>query len=243
MSHGRIRGHRPPVLPTGPKPGQSPGERGHVGMKPTGLVLGPGQHLVLPGRTGLAHLHDHFDARERPDYEARLKGEAQKPVDPDVLANPAPLAPPPAEASLDFVAHMPLAEDDSETTRDDDGPPGDLGEAEPFASRTIELQGGLFTLAEGSLDAEQHPLRTLEAFLDGDVPFVSVAVDLGCLPYGLPMAIAALDAALGRPIPLRAVHQTERTAGAAVGYLEICVSEATPDLIRALDRPLTVVLG
>jgi hypothetical protein len=243
MSHGRIRGYRPPVLPTGPKPGQTPGERGRVGMKPTGPILGPGQHLVLPARTGLANLRDHFDARERPDYEARLKGEVQKPVDPDAMANPAALAPQPGEPPLDFLARMPLAEDEAEPdgSRDDESEAGGAGE--PFAPRTIELQGGLFTLADGSLDAEQHPLCTLEALLDGDVPFVSVAVDLGCVPYGLPMGIAALDAAFGRPIPFRAVHQTERTAGAALGYIEICVSEASAELVRALDRPLTVRLG
>jgi hypothetical protein len=255
MSHGRIRGYRPPVLPLAPKPKEGAADKARVLLKPQGPVLGPGQHIVLPGRTGLAHLRDHFDARQQPDYEARLKGEARRPEEgkdaalqqpqvpvPDSSFSPAALA---AEAML---RRLPSTEE-PEVSDEEEGQHGEEGAEEggveepPFDSRTVELQGGLFTLAEGSLDAEQHPLATLEAFLDGDVAVVSVAVDLAVIPYGLPLSIPALDAAWGRPIAFRALHQTERTAGAGFAYLEICVSATEEQLVRAIDRPLTVTFG
>jgi hypothetical protein len=146
--------------------------------------------------------------------------------------------------------------DDEDADPDDEHFDEDAGEDErpsfefalpeperPVVARSIELQGGLFTLDEGSLDAKEHRLCTLEAFLDGDVPFVSVAVDLEEIPYGAALSVPSLDAALGRHVVLRAVHQNERTEGCGSAYVEICVSERTAENERLFERLLTVQVG
>jgi hypothetical protein len=238
MSHGRIRGYRPPVAPLTRKPGDSQSAPGKVEIKQArGGTLGPGQHLTLPARTGLAHYRDHFDARERPDYEARLKGETKPPSE-------QPATPQAGQSNFDpsvLVRPRPVEAEEEEPLEDESKESG--SEPEPFERVTCELQGGLFTLAEGSLDAHRHPLCTLEAFLDGDVPHISVAVDLDSIPYGTPLSIRALDAHFGRPLPFRAVSETERTAKAKRSYLEICVSSDDPAMVAALDRRLAVTLG
>jgi hypothetical protein len=127
---------------------------------------------------------------------------------------------------------------------------GDGGADEDFAGpapalekQSIELQAGLFTLDEGSVDIRQRRLCTLEAFLDGDVPFVSCAVDLEVIPDGANLRIPALDAAVGRPVRLRAMHQNERTSGVGSAYLEVCVSEASERWRAALERIVAVEIG
>ncbi|MBS2031934.1 MAG: hypothetical protein JST54_28815 [Deltaproteobacteria bacterium] len=110
------------------------------------------------------------------------------------------------------------------------------------ARRTLELQAGTFTLDEGSIDVGERRLCTLEAFLDGDVPFVSCAVDMNAISDGTELRIPALDAAAGRPVRLRAVHQTARTEGVGAAYLEVCVSD--PDAWRSvLDSIVAVHVG
>jgi hypothetical protein len=44
-------------------------------------------------------------------------------------------------------------------------------------------------------------------------------------------------------VPLRAVHETERTRGVGAAYLEVCVSEPDGPLARALLGLLQVHVG
>jgi len=282
MAVGPLRGGGGPLLPL-------PGDKSQLEAKqPQKLlekavdgVLKPGQHLVLPARTGLAHLADHFDARVQPEYAKLLKGETE-PRDADgspaagahvetqanqeasafaaqsalqmmdllpqiVLPQPLPKAraaestdAPEVEAQERW--EPPLDGDDDEEPGD--GPDEDFaGPAPELEKRSLELQAGLFTLEEGSVDVRERRLCTLEAFLDGDVAFVSCAVDLDAIPDGAALRIPALDAAVGRPVRLRAMHQNERTAGVGSAYLEVCVSEATERWRAALERIVVVELG
>jgi len=236
-------------------------------------VLKTGQGLLLPAGTGLAELADHFDAREAPKYDQFLKGESradapdlapsqaqQAQAEPSAReASTTAFAAESAMAMLDLLpapafarAHAPRSSevDDPDDARrraleqrlraDGDPEPDDPEEA---PVRHVELLGGLFTLDDGSLDCHQRRLRTLEAFLDGDVPFVSCAVDQSAIADGTPIRIPALDAAVGREVVLRAVHQHERTRGVGCAYLEVCVSERTPRWEQVLEQVLTALLG
>jgi hypothetical protein len=175
---------------------------------------------------------------------------------PPILLSPAALA---RAAAATARKVEPEPEPDPEPTTDpgllDDEPSSDLEseldaesesesesevEVEP---RTYEAQVGVFTLDDGSLDASGRRLCTLEAYLDGDVPHVSVAVDLEALPAGARLRIPALEAACGQTVPLRAVHETERTRGVGAAYLEVCVSEPDGPLARALLGLLQVHVG
>lgn len=221
-------------------------------------VLKPGQHLVMPARTGLSQLADHFDARQKPDYDKLLKGETS----PQASASKSPEDSPEARAAeqaatafaaesamamLDLLPPMPVQTREAELDEVDDDPlpereePRDSEEDPPHEPRTLELQGGIFTLDEGSVDVASRRLCTLEAHLDGDVQFVSCAVDLHAIPEGTELRIPALEAAVGKPVRLRAVHQTSRTEGVGTAYLEVCVSD--PEAWRAvLDAVLAVQL-
>lgn len=90
-----------------------------------------------------------------------------------------------------------------------------------------EVELGVFTLEESSLDAQGKRLCTLEAFLDGDVPFVSIACDLTAFPYGTPLRLPDLEAEVGRQVPLIAVAETSRTQGIGRLLVELCVSDVT----------------
>lgn len=275
MAVGPLRGGGAPLVPpSSERPQTEPKQPQKLLEKAVDGVLKPGQHMVLPARTGLAHLADHFDARLQPDYDKLLKGEAAPKEAKDAKAEPVrehASAPPESHASQDaatsFAAQsamqmmdllppiavpppIPMAraseladvEDAKERERQRREPQqqeqgeqresGDGGTDEDFAGaaptvekRSFELQAGVFTLDEGSVDIHARRLCTLEAFLDGDVPFVSCAVDLDAIPDGANLRIPALDAAVGRPVQLRARHQNERTEGVGSAYLEVCVSE------------------
>ena len=276
----KVRGGvHPPIRPVTTKP-QSEQAKALL-EKAVGGVLKPGQHLVLPAKTGLAHFSDHFDARTQPDYDKLLKGEAtaqtttakaeEAPADAHAEAAATEFAQESALQLMDLLPQIPVPPptalarkpltneelEDEEDTRErreksqpehgeDGGDGGEdadfIGPAPTIEKRSLELQAGMFTLAEGSIDVRERRLCTLEAFLDGDVPFVSCAVDLHAIPDGAELRIPALDAAAGRPIRLRAVHQTERTEGVGSAYLEVCVSD--PEVWRkVLDSIVAVDVG
>lgn len=291
MAVGPIRGGvRPPVNPVQEKPqGADQATPQKVLEKALDGVLKPGQHMVLPARTGLANFKDHFDARVRPEYDKLLKGEtraeskdATHESAPEARADDAASTSLAAESALSMMDLLPpvivpqgtigvrpsIVADAEETEEAEERrrrgggqqepepeehqtDPGDGGEDPDFAgpppveleARTVELQAGLFTLDEGSVDVGSRRLCTLEAFLDGDVPYVSCAVDLQAIPEGAALRLPALDAAVGRPVKLRAVHQNERTEGVGAAYLEVCVSEPTDALRAALERIVAVEIG
>ena len=273
----KVRGGlHPPIRPVTTKPQSEQAKE--LLEKAVGGVLKPGQHLVLPAKTGLAHFSDHFDARTQPDYDKLLKGETaqsssakaaeEAPADAHADAAATAFAQESALALMDLLPQIPVPpplalarkpltdeeledEDEAQERRQEHGEPesGDGGEDADFVGlapamepRTLELQAGTFTLDEGSIDVRERRLCTLEAFLDGDVAFVSCAVDMNAIPDGAELRIPALDAAAGRPVRLRAVHQTARTEGVGGAYLEVCVSD--PDAWRSvLDTIVAVQVG
>lgn len=284
MAVGPIRGGvRPPVPAVQEKPQGADAQPKKVLEKALDGVLKPGQHLVLPARTGLAHFKDHFDARTRPEYDKLLKGEtraseskataAEAPVDDAAATSLAAesalsmmdLLPPvvvPQQAIAVRQSNLAEAEETEEAEErrrgreqpEDEEWVTDPGEEDPdpeFApppqveleSRLVELQAGLFTLEEGSVDVGSRRLCTLEAHLDGDVPYVTVAVDLQAIPEGASLRIPALEAAFGRPVTLRALHQNARTEGVGTAYLEVCVSEPTEELRSVLEKIVSVEIG
>jgi hypothetical protein len=247
MAIGPLRGGGSPHI----KPPTEKPRDGQADVAPRVLekavdgVLKPGQHLLLPAGTGLAHLRDHFDARQTPGYDKLLKGEAPTPAAQNT-STPAPSVAQQAlvAGAMAMLERLPSARSVDVTEAEPERQPQDGPvEIAPLLPRTLELQGGLFTLDEGSLDVGGRRLATLEAFLDGDVEFVSVAVDLAAIGPGVSLRIPALETALGQAIPLRAVHQTERTLGTGTALLEVCVSERDPRWSALLDRILTVELG
>lgn len=244
MAIGPLRGGgSPPITPPGPNPKEAE-VAPKVLEKAVDGVLKPGQHLLLPAGTGLAHFRDHFDAREAPSYEKLLKGEA--PAPPAQASASAPTSPEQQAAlarAMSMLERLPTTSAAPEDPEELELPSPKSQPPEPLPARTLEMQGGLFTLDEGSLDVHGRRLKTLEAFLDGDVDAVSVAVDLEAIAEGTPLRIAALEAALQRSVPLRAVHQTERTQGTGTALLEVCVSERSAQWAALLETVLVVELG
>lgn len=247
MAIGPLRGGgSPPLKPLTEKPREAQADVApRVLEKAVDGVLEPGRHLLLPAGTGLAHFRDHFDARGLPGYEKLLKGEAPDPQARSAV-EPAPLTAHQQAVmagALGVLERLPLGlgnlEPDDEPPSPDAHAPRDL--LPPV--RVLELQGGLFTLEEGSLDVQGRRLCTLEAFLDGDVHEVSVAADLSAIPSGTRLRIPALEAALGREIAMRVVHQTERTEETGTALVEICVSAREARWAALLERLLTVELG
>ena len=247
MAIGPLRGGgSPPIKPPTEKPREAQAEVApRLLEQSVDGVLKPGQHLLLPAGTGLAHLRDHFDARQRPGYDKLLKGEAPPPdAKSSFSAPPSPAQQALIAGAMAMLERLPTARGQDVPDPELEREPDDASPApEASKTRTLALQGGLFTLDEGSLDVSGRRLATLEAFLDGDVAFVSVAIDLEAIAPGTPLRLPALEAAVGQPILLRAVHQTERTTGTGTALLEVCVSEREPRWRALLERIVTVELG
>lgn len=88
----------------------------------------------------------------------------------------------------------------------------------PGASQAERRQEG------GNVDRKSRPLYSLQQFLAGQAPYVSVAVDPDAFPvYGEELRIKELEERYGRRLVFRAVDTGEGLIGKGTGALDVRV--------------------
>jgi len=94
-----------------------------------------------------------------------------------------------------------------------------------------ELEGGF-------ADRKGNPLHTLQDYLAGKAPFVSVAMDTKAFPYGTELQIDELDAQYNQHIPFRVVDTGDAFKGQGTGRMDICVANQRASLDPVINGTL-----
>lgn len=94
----------------------------------------------------------------------------------------------------------------------------------------------------GYHDRRGRPLATLQAFLDGEAPYVSVAMDTTVFPYGARLRIPELEREHGRPIVFRVVDTGGVFAGRGTERIDICTANDPASRDAVVNGPLHLVV-
>jgi len=119
--------------------------------------------------------------------------------------------------------------------------------ASPASSKAYSAKGtGYFPKHVGQEggpnDMIGKPLHTLQAFLAGKAPYVSVAMDKQAgLPYGTKLRIPELEKKYGRPIEFRVVDTGSAFKGKGTSRIDICVRDFAASLEETLNGHLTLI--
>lgn len=97
------------------------------------------------------------------------------------------------------------------------------------------MEGGYF-------DRQGARLNTLEDYLAGRAPYVSVAMDSRAFPYGTRMRIPELERKYGRPIEFRVVDTGGAFRGRGTSRIDICTANRERSLDPTVNGPLTLIV-
>ncbi|HVE86690.1 MAG TPA: hypothetical protein VND93_27720 [Myxococcales bacterium] len=93
----------------------------------------------------------------------------------------------------------------------------------------------------GFLDRKGKPLHTLQDFLSGKAPYVSVAMDSKAFPYGTKLRIPELEKKYGRPIEFRVVDTGGAFKGKGTSRIDICTANRKASLDPTVNGKLTLI--
>ena len=93
----------------------------------------------------------------------------------------------------------------------------------------------------GFKDRMGKPLHTLQDFLAGKAPYVSVAMDSKAFPYGTKLRIPELEKKYGRPIEFRVVDTGGAFKGKGTSRIDICTANRKASLDPTINGKLTLV--
>ena len=95
----------------------------------------------------------------------------------------------------------------------------------------------------GFTDVRGRPLKTLQAFLQGQADFVSTAMDKNLhLAYGTKLHIPELDRKFKKSIEFRVVDTGGAFRGQGTGRIDICTENRRASLDPTINGPLTLVV-
>lgn len=109
-----------------------------------------------------------------------------------------------------------------------------------FVSRGTGYYPDSSALEGGFVDRRGVKLRTLQDFLAGDAPYVSVAMDSNAFSYGQRLRIKELDAKYGRSIELRVVDTGGAFRGKGRSRMDICVKNRSASVDATINGTLHV---
>ncbi len=96
----------------------------------------------------------------------------------------------------------------------------------------------------GFNDRRGNRLYTLQDYLAGRAPYVSVAMDKNMkIPYGTKLRIKELEQKYGRPIEFRVVDTGGAFTGRGTGRIDICTANAAASRDATINGPLTLDFG
>ncbi|HYV43745.1 MAG TPA: hypothetical protein VFA20_02745 [Myxococcaceae bacterium] len=93
----------------------------------------------------------------------------------------------------------------------------------------------------GFKDRMGKPLHTLQDFLAGKAPYVSVAMDSKAFPYGTKLRIPELEKKYGRPIEFRVVDTGGAFKGKGTSRIDICTANQKASLDPTINGKLTLI--
>jgi 3D (Asp-Asp-Asp) domain-containing protein len=93
-------------------------------------------------------------------------------------------------------------------------------------------------LEGGFLDRKGKRLNTLQQFLAGTVPYVSVAMDTTAFPYGQRLRLKEFNARYGREIIFRVVDTGGAFRGKGRSRIDICTANEPASLDRTVNSLL-----
>lgn len=93
----------------------------------------------------------------------------------------------------------------------------------------------------GFLDRKGKPLHTLQDYLAGKAPFVSVAMDSKAFPYGTKLRIPELEKKYGQKIDFRVVDTGGAFKGKGTSRIDICTANRRASLDPAINGRLTLI--
>lgn len=94
----------------------------------------------------------------------------------------------------------------------------------------------------GYLDRRGKRLRTLQDFIDGRAPSVSVAMDAKEIPYGTRVCIPDLNAKYGKAIPFRVVDTGGAFRAKRTTRIDICTRSRADAHAKSVNRSLEIVV-
>lgn len=93
----------------------------------------------------------------------------------------------------------------------------------------------------GYVDRKGAKLNTLQDFLSGKAPYVSVAMDSKAFPYGTKLRIPELEAKYGKQIEFRVVDTGGAFKGKGTSRIDVCTANQRASLDPTINGPLTLV--
>ena len=126
--------------------------------------------------------------------------------------------------------------------------PPRTGPVDGFEGQKYKARGtGYFpdssAMEGGYVDRKGAKLNTLQDFLAGRAPFVSVAMDSKAFPYGTKLRIPELEAKYGRQIEFRVVDTGGAFTGKGTSRIDVCTANRKASLDATINGPLTLVRG
>ena len=109
-----------------------------------------------------------------------------------------------------------------------------------FSARGTGYYPSSSTLEGGFKDRLGAKLNTLQDFLAGKAPFVSVAMDPKAFPYGTKLRIDELDRKFGKTIEFRVVDTGGAFFGKGTSRLDVCTADKSSSMDPTINGTLTV---
>jgi hypothetical protein len=92
----------------------------------------------------------------------------------------------------------------------------------------------------GFKDRQGHKLYTLQDYLAGKAPYVSVAMDSHAAKYGQQVRIPEMEQKYGRPIDFRVVDTGGAFRGKGTSRIDICTANNRASHDSTINGPLTI---
>ncbi len=118
-------------------------------------------------------------------------------------------------------------------------PPRPTGQS--YAARGTGYFPDASAMEGGFVDRQGAPLGTLQDYLAGRAPYVSVAMDSKAFPYGTRLRIPELEAKYGRAIEFRVVDTGGAFRGKGTSRIDVCTANAAASREATLNGPLTLI--
>lgn len=119
--------------------------------------------------------------------------------------------------------------------------PVDGFEGEKFKARGTGYYPDSSAMEGGYVDRKGAKLNTLQDFLSGKAPYVSVAMDSKAFPYGTKLRIPELEAKYGKQIEFRVVDTGGAFKGKGTSRIDVCTANQRASLDPTINGPLTLV--
>jgi 3D (Asp-Asp-Asp) domain-containing protein len=137
--------------------------------------------------------------------------------------------------------HKALGGQDATTSAQGTAAPSMTPTGQQFTAKGTGYYPDNSPMEGGFKDRQGKPLHTLQDFLSGKAPYVSVAMDSKAFPYGTKLRIPELEKKYGRPIEFRVVDTGGAFKGKGTSRIDICTANQKASLDPTINGKLTLI--